>query len=253
MASMIRLLNKAAAKFEYKIVRNVVEPGPDMLADKQFMELYQFCRPFTMTSPERLFSLYQSVKYVIQNQVPGDFVECGVWKGGSSMMIAKVLQSLGVTNRTIWMYDTYEGMTEPTKEDRDYTGEDAVHLLNTAEKSDSNSVWCYSALEEVQLNMQKTGYPAELIKYIKGKVEETIPGAIPVSIALLRLDTDWYASTYHEMNHLYPLLQVKGVLIIDDFGHWEGAKKAILQYFSENKLFPLINRIDETGRLVLKT
>ena len=101
--------------------------------------------------------------------------------------------------------------------------------------------------------MQKTGYPAACVNYIKGKVEETIPGVIPGSIALLRLDTDWYASTYHEMIHLYPLLQVKGVLIIDDFGHWEGAKKAILQYFSENKLNPLINRIDETGRLVLKT
>jgi len=253
MISMIKLLNKAAAKFEYKIVRNVVEPGPDMLADKLFMEVYQFCKPFTMTSPERLFSLYQSVRYVVQNQVPGDFVECGVWKGGSSMMIAKVLQSLGVTNRNIWMYDTYEGMTEPTKEDKDFKGEDAVQLLSSAEKSDSNSVWCYSALEEVQSNMQKTSYPTESIKYIKGKVEETIPDAIPGSIALLRLDTDWYASTYHEMIHLYPLLQVKGVLIIDDFGHWEGAKKAILQYFGENNLFPLINRIDETGRLVLKT
>ncbi len=249
---MIKLLNKAAAKFEYKIVRNVVEPGPDMKSDKQFMELYHFCRPYTMTSPERLFSLYQSVQYVVQNKIPGDFVECGVWKGGSSMMIARVLQMLNVTDRTIWMYDTYEGMTEPTQEDRDFTGETAAKQLKTADKSDSNSVWCYSALEEVQANMQKTGYPTQLIKYIKGKVEETIPGEIPDSISLLRLDTDWYASTYHEMKYLYPLLQVKGVLIIDDFGHWEGAKKAILQYFNENQLYPLINRIDETGRLLLK-
>jgi O-methyltransferase len=249
---MIKLLNKAAAKFEYKIVRNVVEPGPDMQGDQQFMQLYHFCKPFTMTSPERLYSLYQSVKYVINNNIKGDFVECGVWKGGSSMMIAKVLQSLDVTDRTIWMYDTYEGMTEPTKEDRDYTGEDATRLLNHADKSDSNSVWCYSALEEVQSNMQKSGYPLQMIRYVKGKVEDTIPGQIPVAIALLRLDTDWYASTYHEMTHLYPLLQTKGILIIDDFGHWEGAKKAILQYFNENNLHPLVNRIDETGRIVLK-
>ncbi len=249
---MIKLLNKAAAKFEYKIVRNVVEPGPDMQGDQQFMQLYHFCRPFTMTSSERLFSLFQSVKYALNNNIPGDFVECGVWKGGSSMMIAMVLQSMNISDRTIWMYDTYEGMTEPTPEDRDFTGKDAGRLLNTADKADSNSVWCYSALEEVQVNMRKTGYPEQLIKFVKGKVEDTIPGVIPGSIALLRLDTDWYMSTYHEMTHLYPLLQSKGVLIIDDFGHWEGAKKAILQYFNENNLFPLINRIDETGRIVLK-
>jgi O-methyltransferase len=249
---MINLLNKAAAKFEYKLVKNVVEPGPDLLTDNNFIQFYNFCKPYTMTSPERLFSLYQSVQYLVKNNIPGDFVECGVWKGGSSMMIAKVLQWMGIDNRTIWMYDTYEGMSAPTHEDKDYTGKEADRLLNASDKSDSNSVWCYSALEEVQVNMHNTGYNESLIKYVKGKVEDSIPGQIPASIALLRLDTDWYSSTYHEMRFLYPLLEYKGILIIDDFGHWEGAKKAILQYFSENNLNPLINRIDHTGRIVQK-
>jgi O-methyltransferase len=84
-------------------------------------------------------------------------------------------------------------------------------------------------------------------------VEDSIPGQMPGSVALLRLDTDWYASTYHEMTHLYPILQTRGVLIIDDFGHWEGAKKAILQYFDEHKLYPLMNRIDNTGRILVKS
>jgi len=252
-ASMIRILNKAASKFEYKLVKNITEPGPDMIADDNFMQLYQFCRPYTMTSPERLFALYQAVQYVVNNHIPGDFVECGVWKGGSSMMIARVLQSMGITDRTIWMYDTYEGMTEPTADDKDYQGFEAEKLLNASDKSDSNSVWCYSSLEEVQLNLKKTEYNESLIKFVKGKVEESIPGEMPGSVALLRLDTDWYASTYHEMTHLYPILEIRGVLIIDDFGHWEGAKKAILQYFDEHELYPLMNRIDNTGRILVKS
>ena len=249
---MIKLLNKAAAKFEIKLVSSVVELSPDLKSDILFMNFYEFCRPYTMTSPERLFALYQAVKNVVANNIPGSFVECGVWKGGSSMMTAKVLQHLGVTDRLIYMYDTYEGMTEPTIEDRDYTGENAAKLLSQEDKADSNSIWCYSSIDEVRSNFKKTGYPEEQVQFIKGKVEDTIPGVIPEKIALLRLDTDWYASTYHEMIHLYPLLQQKGILIIDDFGHWEGAKKAILQYFSEQQLSPLINRIDETGRIVIK-
>jgi hypothetical protein len=98
--------------------------------------------------------------------------------------------------------------------------------------------------------MQKTGYPADRIHYVKGKVEETIPGVIPANIALLRLDTDWYESTRHELIHLYPLLATQGVMIIDDFGHWEGAKKAVVEYFEGQPL--LLNRLDYTGRSMLK-
>lgn len=223
-----------------------------MAGDPDFMKMYAACRPYTMTSPERLYVLYQAVSYVIQNNIPGDFVECGVWKGGSSMMIAQVLKGLGVTDRTLWLYDTYEGMSEPGEEDRDFSGQTAADQLQQADKGNSHSVWCYSSFEEVQANMAQTGYPAEKIRFIKGKVEDTIPGAIPEQVALLRLDTDWYASTLHELVYLYPLLQQRGVLIIDDFGHWEGAKKAVLDYFKQNNLYPLISRIDDTGRLILK-
>lgn len=249
---MIRLLNKMAGKFDLKLVSIRQELAPDLLAEKDFMEIYHFVRPYTMTSPERLFSLYQSVRYVVENKIPGCFVECGVWKGGSSMVIAKMLQFLGEANREIWMYDTYEGMSEPTEEDKDYSGKKADVLLSNADKADANSVWCFSSLDEVMQNMSKTAYDPSKIHYIKGKVEDTIPDAIPGQIALLRLDTDWYASTMHELNHLYPLLATKGVLIIDDFGHWEGAKRAVLQYFREHDLHPLIHRIDDTGRIIIK-
>jgi len=249
---MIRFLNKIASAFDLRLVQNRLEPAPDLLAESQFMELYQMVKPFTMTSPERLFSLYQSIRYVVDNHIPGSFVECGVWKGGSSMMIAKTLQVLGAGDRELWMFDTYEGMSEPSEVDRDFSGRTAKALLNQSDKGDVNSVWCYSSLNEVMQNMGTTGYEPSRIHYIKGKVEDTIPGSLPGQIALLRLDTDWYSSTLHELNHLYPLLVSKGVLIIDDFGHWEGAKKAVLQYFREKGEHPLIHRIDDTGRIIIK-
>ena len=77
-----------------------------------------------------------------------------------------------------------------------------------------------------------------------------IPKYLPGEIALLRLDTDWYKSTQHELIHLYPLLVGSGVLIIDDYGHWQGAKKAVDEYFSDKKI--LLNRIDYTGRISIK-
>jgi hypothetical protein len=86
---------------------------------------------------------------------------------------------------------------------------------------------------------------------VKGKVEETIPGVVPAQIALLRLDTDWYESTYHELTHLYPLLSKNGVLIIDDYGYWEGCRKATDQFLKENHLDLLLQRLDSTGRLAL--
>jgi hypothetical protein len=100
--------------------------------------------------------------------------------------------------------------------------------------------------------MAMTNYPQDKLNYVVGKVEDTIPETLPRKIALLRLDTDWYESTLHELNHLYPLLTEGGVLIIDDYGHWQGAKKAVDEYIEKNKLKILLNRIDYTGRIAIK-
>jgi len=250
---VLKYLNKLTARFGYQVIPEKVPLQPDMAADPLFVSLYNQVRPFTMTSSERLFSLYQSIQYVVANKLPGDFVECGVWKGGSCMMMALLLKRLGVNDRKIYLYDTFEGMSEPTEADKQFNGEAANDLLNQSVKEDENSVWCYSTLEEVQSNVFSTGYEPQNFIITKGKVEDSIPGVIPGKIALLRLDTDWYESTYHELIHLYPLLVENGILIIDDFGHWEGAKKAVLQYFNENNLHPFIQRVDYTGRLIVKS
>ncbi len=245
---LTKTLNAILKRFDYSLIKN-------NYAEKygEFLDLYQECKPYTMTSIERMYSLYKAVEYVVKNQLPGDFVECGVWKGGSSMLIALTLQKFGVSDRHIWMYDTYEGMSEPTSNDIDIKGTNAGDLLKQASKQDQESVWCYSGLDEVKQHLRLTRYPEHLIHFVKGKVEETIPAHMPgQQIALLRLDTDWYESTKHELHYLFPHLIQRGVLIIDDYGHWVGAKKAVDEYVAENKIALLLQPIDYSGRIAVK-
>lgn len=219
----------------------------DIDADRKFQQVYAKIKAYTMVEPERCYALYQAILYILNKGIQGDFAECGVWKGGSVMMIASMLSAAGITDRKIYLYDTFEGMAKPGDEDGDW--EKAEWEKNKI--NDQLNKWCLSPLEEVQANMATTGYPRENIVFIKGKVEQTIPGTIPGKLALLRLDTDWYESTRHELYHLYPLLEKGGILIIDDYGAWPGARKAVDEYFAMNEPVYL-NRLDFTGRLVIK-
>ena len=231
----------------------VEKPIPVDIKETDFLEIFQFCKEHTMTSVERMYALYNGVNYVLANNIQGDFVECGVWKGGSAMLIAKLLAQYNIKDRKIILYDTFEGMSEPTEFDKDYSGKNAKSLLQESSIEDQASVWCYSSFDEVKNNMLSTGLDSSQIVMIKGKVEDTIPNEVPTNkIALLRLDTDWYESTAHELLHLYPLLNVPGVLIIDDYGHWEGCRRAVDEYFAKNNIRLLLNRIDETGRFGIK-
>jgi O-methyltransferase len=204
----------------------------------------------TMTSVERIDALRVSVEYIESNSIPGDIVECGVWRGGSMMAVALTLIRLGGIRR-LWLYDTFSGMTPPGSEDMDFHGRAAKDLLAEQDPDDS-LVWGKSSLAQVQAALAETGYPREKIEFVPGPVEDTIPLQTPESIALLRLDTDWFGSTLHELVHLWPRLVEGGVLIIDDYGYWAGARKAVHQYFSEAGLRPFLHRVDETARLVLK-
>ncbi|MFT3908924.1 MAG: TylF/MycF/NovP-related O-methyltransferase [Ferruginibacter sp.] len=252
---MKKILFRFIERLGYTIARKKagsVNIYPD-IKDKDFWDVYNVCQPYSMAGVERMFSLYTAVNYILSNNIKGDFVECGVWRGGSAMMIAKVLLSHNITDRKIFLYDTFEGMTAPTTEDVSTTGVDATTMLEQNKFSKDSRVWCYADLNDVQKNMRSTGFSQEKIVYVKGKVEETIPGNMPnENIALLRLDTDWYESTKHELIHLFPKLQIKGVLIIDDYGHWEGCKKAVDEYFEEHKINMLLNRVDYTCRVGVK-
>ncbi len=210
-------------------------------------------RPYTMTSPERLYGLIESVQYVVKNNIEGALVECGVWKGGSMMAIAETLLALGIRDRELYLYDTFEGMTAPTEEDVDQLNRDAATQLNQdASKKTESVVWAYSGLEEVKQNIARTGYPSDKIHFIQGDILKTIPAQMPGKTALLRLDTDWYESTKHEMEYLYPLLVSKGIIIIDDYGFWKGSKKAVDEYLLQHQIPLMLHRMDETGRSAVK-
>jgi O-methyltransferase len=218
----------------------------------EFFPLFEKCKNYSMTSIERMYSLYKAIEYILKNNIKGDFVECGVWRGGSAMFMAHTLRYFNSMDRKIYLYDTFEGMSKPTKWDIDYVGRDAGERLKKSTNKEQDSIWAYSSMNEVQKNIQSTDYPMEQIVFIKGKVEDTIPTTMPQNIALLRLDTDWYESTKHELENLYPLVQIKGVLIIDDYGYWKGSKKAVDEYFKDSIHFPLLHRIDNTGRMMIK-
>jgi hypothetical protein len=214
------------------------------------VELCLRVAPYTMTTPARIYSLVRAVEYVSTRAVPGAFVECGVWRGGSMMAVALTLLRLGVTDRDLYLYDTFTGMTAPSDEDVRRSGERAADLL--AEQSRSSDIWAIAAIDDVREAVLSVGYPEERIHFVQGPVEETLPGNTPEQIALLRLDTDWYSSTKHELVHLFPRLTTGGVLLLDDYGYWQGARRAVDEYLTENGLYLLLNRIDNTARIALK-
>ncbi len=246
-----RIIQKLINFFGYKIIK--IEDSKDFIInnDNEFNEIYEKCKDYTMTSKERMYALYKAVKYIVNAKISGDFVECGVWKGGSVMLIAYTLLKLNTTNRKIYLYDTFEGMSEPINFDYILTNKKdyAIKEWKKKQKKEYNE-WCYCPLSEVLKNMTLTNYPKDNIIFVKGKVEENIPKIMPSKIALLRLDTDWYESTKHELIHLFPILVKNGVLIIDDYGYWAGSKKAVDEYFSNKPI--LLNRIDDTGVIGIK-
>lgn len=249
----LNLVNKITNKLGYKIKVERLNFPYDIFGDKEFMDVYNICKDYTMTSLERMYSLYNSMKYSINNKIEGDLVECGVWKGGSAMLMALMLKKYGIMDKKIHLYDTFEGMSEPSSIDKTINGVDASTLLGKEKKENEESVWCYSPIEEVKKTLFSIGYPQENLIFVKGKVEDTLLEHVPGRISVLRLDTDWYESTKIELQILYPLLSEKGVLIIDDFGHWEGAQKAVMEYFTQNDNHQFLHRIDYTGRLIIKT
>ncbi len=219
---------------------------PDFRNDET--EIISEVRPWTMTSAERIHALIQAVRYVSTNDISGQIVECGVWKGGSMAAIARTLLQLQDVKRDLYLFDTFEGMPEPTAKDIDYSGKQASEVL----QEDSGYRCGDAPLERVKELLYGTDYPRERIHFIRGKVEETLPASAPDSISLLRLDTDWYTSTKHELAHLFPRLSKGGVIILDDYGHWRGSREACDEYFTRNRIPILLNRIDYTGRIALK-
>lgn len=216
--------------------------------EPHYREIYQRVRPFTMTSLSRVYAVISAIEHVSKKGIAGAFVECGVWRGGSSMAALLALKKLGDISREAWLFDTYEGMVKPGE--RDGQLEKDMHAQFARE--DGGSDWCRAGMNDVRANLSTCDYPMERVHLVPGRVEETIPANGPQEIAVLRLDTDWYDSTKHELEHFYPRLARGGVLIIDDYGAWEGARRAVDEYFATHGIDSYLHRIDSTGRMLIK-
>ena len=249
---MKNLAKKIIKKLGYEIHRvNTYVEFPSHFS-KTDIEIIKSVQLFTLTSIERRFALIQAVNYIIKNKIAGDIVECGVWKGGSIMLIAKTLLELKSYDKELYLFDTFEGMPKPTEFDVSCKDELAIKEFEGQKIDNNSSNWSRIELDEVKKNVFSTGYNKEKFHFIKGKVEDTIPKNSPETISILRIDTSWYDSTRHELIHLFPRLVKGGVIIIDDYGYWKGSKKAVDEYFEENNISILLNRIDTTGVIGIK-
>ena len=208
----------------------------------------------TMVGPDRLAAVIDAARYVVRHGIPGALVECGVWRGGCAMAMALAVidesELVGVPlDRDLWLYDTFTGMTAPTEVDVTHSGKTAADVLARFAPGDPRLA---CGIDEVRANIELTEWPLDRAHFIAGPVEDTLPGAAPERIALLRLDTDWYASTRHELEHLFPRLVSGGVLIIVDYGHWQGSRRAVDEYFAMHGVRMLLARTDYTGRMGVK-
>ena len=207
---------------------------------------------YSMCPPAAHWSIIQSVKYISKKKITGDFVECGVFKGGNLILMNHLIKKLNL-NKKIFAFDTFDGMSEPTVYDKDLKDKPADKTFENYKDRDEK--WCFGSLEEVKKNLEQydKNYQNNFT-FIKGKVEDTLKkiNNLPEKISLLRLDTDFYESTKIELEVLYPKLSKGGILIIDDYGHWKGSQKAVDEYLDLKKNFYFLHRIDYGTRLLIK-
>lgn len=201
-------------------------------------------------------SLIRAVDYVIANNIPGDLIEAGVYLGANPDIMIRSLQHRGVSDRGVWLYDTYEGMPEPTKEDESSnaaspTGSPRADWQKAGGTA-KGSNWMRGPLEVVTARINALGYPADRVHFVKGMVEDTIPAQAPAQIAILRIDTDFYSSYHHILNTLWDRVSPRGVVIFDDYGALDGAKKAVDDFAAQRNIGWFLNRIDPHVRLVIK-
>lgn len=251
-----RLARGLTGKLGYEVRRRPVGPttaNDPVEASFEDERIWASVQPFTMASRLRTLALISSVRYVVENGVLGDLVECGVWRGGQSMAMALTLKSMDIKDRGIWLYDTFEGMSQPSLQDIEASsGIPASRRLSERNRKVADAYRCYASLEDVKANLATTEYPIDRLKLVRGQVEDSLREDAPEKLALLRLDTDWYSSTRHELEILYPRLSIGGVCLIDDYGHWEGARRAVDEYFVKNPPRPLLCRVDYTARILVK-
>ena len=210
----------------------------DLIVRDEFTNIYSSVQPYTMLNHSRARALYDGVRQMVAYDVPGDIVECGTARGGSAALMALTLKGLR-QNRKVLAFDTFEGLPPPSFEDPDY--EIARHWTGQ----------CRGDLDDVLALFRKFGV-ADFTECIKGLFQETLPEWKARPIALLHLDGDWYDSIRVCLANLWDHVSPGGIVQIDDYGAWAGARRAVDEFFSARKLLARLRYIDPTGRQISK-
>ena len=250
---MIRLKSLVAVLKGNQTRSNHLLPVEATDKDREIID-YVSSRKLTMVSVPRLWSAINAVKYVIENDIDGDIIECGTWRGGCALAMKMTIDALK-SPKKLYILDTFAGMTAPTDQDLEASSKQSAEQRYNSSISGNINTWCYASLEDVRSNFANASC-LENVEFVKGDVLKTLKdrdvlGALG-SLSVVRLDTDWYESTKIELETLYPRLSSNGILLIDDYGHWEGARKAVDEYFVTQKSKPLSWVIDYTGRGIVK-
>ena len=251
---MIRIIKNQIKKFFSKFGYELINKNQKIIElSKEDKELISIVSKYSMTPQIRIFNLLQSLRHLKHNSIKGDYVECGVWKGGNLLLFKKFLEHENQNEeKSIYAFDTFEGMTEPDKNDYDLSSNLSAIDLMKSDQNKKTNLWGICSLEDVKNNLLNNLNNINNINFIKGPVEETltIQKNIPNNISLLRLDTDWYSSTKKELEVLYEKVSPGGIIIIDDYGHWGGSKKAVDEFFINKYVW--MHYVDYACRLIIK-
>lgn len=216
----------------------IVMQGWDLASPSEFSSLYRQVRTHTMCSNARLRGLYRALLGVVNRDIPGDIVECGSARGGSAALMALTLRGLNV-KRKLWLFDTFDGLPAPTSQDPDF------------ELADLFTGTCVGTLDEVRGLFHRLNI-ADNVEFVEGLFQETLP-VTPVSrIAVLHIDGDWYESVRVCLNSLYYKVVPGGVIQLDDYGYWKGARKAVDEFLDQRGIQAPLHRLDYSGRFLIK-
>ena len=222
--------------------------------DASDLEIINYVRAanLSMGSYDNLYTTALACKHVIEMEIEGDFVECGVYRGGHSIIAAEIFNRYGVEKK-VYLFDTFKGMTEPTSNDFSLGSGLPARIKYNNRKYKDHVDWAYCSLIEVKKNFIDAKLMHNNIIFVEGDVLQTIPSKVnsPASISFLRLDTDWYESTKIELEFFYPILSKNGILVVDDYGSWAGSRKATEEYFT-NKHKPFLSLIEGGARVGIK-
>jgi O-methyltransferase len=178
------------------------------------------CFGYSMVGLARMDNLHACIATVLREQIPGDLIETGVWRGGCAILMKAVLARHGVTDRTVWVADSFEGLPSPVHDI------DRVHASYDLSGSDYLTV----SLEDVRANFDRFGLLDDGVQFLKGWFAETLTSVSLERLAVLRLDGDMYESTRDALGPLYPKVSPGGFVIVDDYNSWPACRRAVDEY-----------------------